>query len=341
MRSLSWKSRYKRQGLVGTPQKGSQALFPQCHSKPLTFLPLTLRAPKAGWITEMDLETGESKFLVLKTPLPPSVSANILGRVVQRYDDLLRNYTPESPTTTLTPAQFDHFVVVQHRDDAHFTAQASSTSSAFAGFFARASASTTSEATATVTGPRVTTRQLQFQTDYLTALKANPAVRRKLLDMCPVNETVYLVVGTMSARSAKFERWTLAGRNTGGGAKLPVRAMAGAAALAAGVPLVTPDLEAGLERSRLAGVTASFIMEDEDEQVFAVACRVIKRTWRGLGNDLRVGTRQPEYTGGLHFGSDSDSDDSEDEEGFGGETGLSEADEIALAEEFELREFVI
>lgn len=291
-------------------------------------------------------ETGELKFLPLKTPLPPTVSANILGRVVQRYDDLLRNFTPESPTTALTQAQFAHFVEVQHVDNAHFTAQASSTSKALAGFSARAVAS---EATATVTCPRVTTRKLLFHTNYFDALKANPDVRRELLNMCPVNEMVYLVVGTMSARSAKFERSTLACGNTGGGAKLHVGAMAGAATLAPGGPVITPgllggvvpDLEVGLERSRLSGVTASFTIDGEDEQVFAVACRVIKRTWHGLGNDVRVGMRQPEYTGGLHFGSDSDSDNSEDEEGLGGETGLSEADEIALAEGFELRESVM
>lgn len=155
--------------------------------------------------------------------------------------------------------------------------------------------------------------------------------------MCPINETVYLVVGSMRARGATFERSTRAGRNTGGGTRLPVGAVAGVPVVMGGV---VPDLEAGLEQSRLAGVTVSFTTEDEDEQVFAVACRVIKRTWRGLGKDMRVGTRQPEYHGGLHFGSDIDSDDSEDEEGFGGETGLSEADEIALAEELELRGFV-
>jgi len=69
-----------------------------------------------------------------------------------------------------------------------------------------ASASTTCKASATLTAPRVTTRLLQSQADYFALLKANPAVRRKLLAICPVNDTVYLVVGTMSARVARFER---------------------------------------------------------------------------------------------------------------------------------------
>jgi len=48
----------------------------------------------------------------------------------------------------------------------------------------------------------------------------------------------------------------------------------------------------------MAGETASFTAEGESEQVFAVACRVIKRTWRGLGNEMRMGGRQSEYNGG-------------------------------------------
>jgi hypothetical protein len=79
--------------------------------------------------------------------------------------------------------------------------------------------------------------------------------------------------------------------------------------------------------------------EDNGDQVFAVACRVIRRTWRGLGKDVRVGITQPEYTGGVHFGSD-ESDRSEDEGDSDDETDLCEEDEAALAEGLELGELV-
>jgi len=289
-------------------------------------------------------ETGPLKFLALKTPLSPSESANLLGRVVLSYNDLHHGHTPESPAATLTPTQFARFVDVRHSDDATFTAHASASSSGFLDVFARASAATTATGNVTVTAPRVTTRQLRPQVDYFAALKADPTVRDKLLEMCPVNDTVYLIVGTMSAQYARFERTTLSGRNTNGGVTLPIGALASAATIAAGVPIVTPellggtipDLKAGIKRERLEGGTATFIMppseEGDGEQVFAVACRVVKRTWRGLGKEVRVRPRQPEYSGGLHFGS-NDSDDSENEDSSDDET---EADKIALAEGLEL-----
>lgn len=103
-----------------------------------------------------------------------------------------------------------------------------------------------------------------------------------------------------------------------------------------------PDLEVGYHRSRLAGGTASFTTaEEQGEQVFAVVCRAIKRTWHGLGNDMCMKTSQPEYTGGVHYGSDdSDEDEDEDEDERRDEAGLSEVNVMALADELELGELV-
>lgn len=167
-----------------------------------------------------------------------------------------------------------------------------------------------------------------------------------MLDMCPVNETVNLIVGTKSAAggTARFEHTTLQGRANPRGVTLPLGAAAATAGtVAAGVPVVgipdvlggvVPDLNPGFERTRVAGRGASFTasVEGEGEQVFAVACRGIKRTWPGLGKDVRVvGTREPEYHGGEYFGLDSESD-GEDGDGRGGGTGLNEMDEMALVE---------
>ncbi|KAK4031725.1 hypothetical protein C8A01DRAFT_21111 [Parachaetomium inaequale] len=294
----------------------------------------------------------ELHFVPLKTPLPPTESAHLLGRVVRSYDDLRWAYTPESPEATLTPARFALFLAEpQHSHDVRLTAHATSSSSAFADFFAGASASTTAAGTVTVAAPRVTTRQLRNEGQYFEALKADGTVRRKLLDMCPVNDQVYLVVGTKSARGgASYERTTHTGRSASRGVSLPLGAAAGAAAMATGVPViapdlsggVVPDLKAGFERDRLAGGTASFTFAGgEAEEVFAVACRVVRRTWRGLGKDMGLGMTQPEYTGGIHFGSDSESDESEDEDGGVDENELSEEDEVALAQGLELGELVV
>jgi len=43
----------------------------------------------------------------------------------------------------------------------------------------------------------------------------------------------------------------------------------------------------------------------------------------------------------VHFGSDDSDDGSEDEDEGGDETGLSEAEELALAEGLELRELIV
>jgi hypothetical protein len=279
----------------------------------------------------------EPTFYLLKHRLPPSESANLLGRIISRYQDPTLEYTPESPSATLS--QFNDFLLPpQHDHNARLTTQTTHSSSRHLKYLTRLSSSQTTTAATTVTSPCITTRRLKREQDYFDALKAVPDVRRKMLEMCPVGGRVYLVVGTMSLRAGTFHRTALAEGARSVGVAVPM----GIAAAAAGVSLpgigdALPGVDVGVRRAGSVGSRASFETgvgggEDGGEEVFAVACKVVKRTWRELGRGVTVRSRQPEYRGGQHFGeSDEDSDEMSDEEGE-----LGEEEEAALAEGFEL-----
>ncbi|KAL2135252.1 hypothetical protein VTI74DRAFT_9237 [Chaetomium olivicolor] len=249
----------------------------------------------------------EPTFYLLKHRLPPSESTNLLGRIIRRYQDPTLDYTPDCPSTALSPPEnFSRFLLpAQHSTDAHLTACTTASSSRYLKFLARLFSSGATSASTTIASPRVTTRRLKLERDTL----------------------------------------ALTQRGKEAGVALPLGMAAGVAGLAGGVPLpgvgaeVMPDLEAGVGRTSSSASMGTFSTSaDGDgegrEEVFAIACKVITRTWKGIGRDVRVRCRQPEYRGGQHFGDDGRSDS--DEEDSEKELELTEEDEAALAEGFEM-----
>lgn len=278
----------------------------------------------------------EPTFYLLKHRLPASESTNLLGRIIRRYQDPTLDYTPESPSTTL-PSFPTFLLPAQHADHARLTAQTTHSASAHFKFLTSFSTTSSTTGTTTVTAPRITTRRLKREADYFAALKAVPEVRRKVLDMCPVSDKVYLVVGTMSVQAGTFSSTSLTQRGRGGGVEVPLALAAGAAALGVGVPLpggllgeVLPEVDVGVERVGEVRTGAVFSTGGEDgEEVFAVACKVVRRSWMGVGRDVRVGGRQPEYRGGQHFGAGGEDSDDEWSDG---EEELGEEQEAVLAQ---------
>ncbi|KAG7284485.1 hypothetical protein NEMBOFW57_010860 [Staphylotrichum longicolle] len=213
--------------------------------------------------------TYEPTFYLLKHRLPASESTNLLGRIIRRYQDPTLDYTPESPSTTL-PSFPTFLLPAQHADHARLTAQTTHSTSAHFKFLTSFSTTSSTTGTTTVTPPRITTRRLKREADYFAALKAVPEVRRKVLDMCPVSDKVYLVVGTMSVQAGTFSSTSLTQRGRGGGVEVPLALAAGAAALGVGVPLpggllgeVLPEVDVGVER---AGEHFGAGDEDSDEE---------------------------------------------------------------------------
>jgi len=272
-------------------------------------------------------QTYEPTFVLLKRRLPASESTNLLGRVIRRYQDPTLDYTPEAPAESLTPSRFNRFLLdAQYDNEARFTAQAMQNDSRWFEFISLFSSSKTSGGTTTVTSPRIITRRLKLENDYLHALKSIPEVRRKMLEMCPLRDKVYLVVGTMSIQTGTFDRATFKNHDSSMGASLPLAIASSAAALSFGALLpcakMIPDAEAGVKHGNSSASTATFstaaVSDDgslleNGEEVFAVACKVITRNWEGLGKNVKVKTRQPEYRGGQHFGEKSESDASNSE----------------------------
>jgi hypothetical protein len=290
----------------------------------------------------MAQQSYEPKFFLLKRRLPATESANILGRVVQHYQDPTRDYTPDSPSRSVTPDVFKTFLLgVQYDTNAFLKAQAARNDGFRAKFSALLSFSTNSAegGSTTVESPRIITRRLKLEQNYFEALKAVPEVRRRLLEMCSVGDKVYLIVGTMSAETAKFEQ-TVAqtkGSSLSGSLQLPL----GVAMSMGGVPHLdkVSSPEASTSHSESSKWSMKFsstaIGEDDSsgdaEEVFAVACREISRSWRNLGQDVKMKTKPPEYRGGQHFGTEEDSDSADEDD-------VNEEVEVLAAEGLNLLE---
>ncbi len=294
--------------------------------------------------------TQEPIFVVLKHRLTACEGANILGRVIHNYQDPTYNYTPASPREALTapgPAFSDFLLNPQYDYNARLTAHATQSSSHHLKFLTHVTRSTTSEGNTSVISPCVTTRRLKLEADYLSALKSLPDVRRKLLKMCTFGSPTYLVVGTMSAESASIQRTARTQRAGGGGVAVPLALAASAATAVAGVLLpvpgeLLPDAEAGVNRANSAVTTAAFRIgtgEGETaagrEEVFAIACKVIRRSLASLGVDVRVQEAQPLYEGAQHFGGEEGDDLARREEDLG------EEEEALLVEGLELEDWLL
>jgi hypothetical protein len=157
-----------------------------------------------------------------------------------------------------------------------------------------------------VTSLRITTRRLKLEVDYFKSLKSVSEVRRKTLEMCSVGEKVYLIVGTMSIQTAMFKQTVIKRSNTAVAGSLPVGAVAIAAAASGGItlPVGAANAELGAERSSSADWTMKFTATttgsegEKDggaEEVFAIACKEITRDWHGLGTDVKMRVKRPEY----------------------------------------------
>jgi len=259
------------------------------------------------------------RFFLLKHRLSKAESDDILGRVVKSFPDPTFDYTPVSQETSsiiekyILDPQYDDSAALQAKasQDERFSVRIKnlltlSTNSGYGGI-------------TTIKSPRVVVRRLKLERDYFNELKALPAVRSKILDMCPMNSrTAYLVVGTMSIKTAEFKQTGETHKNTTLDGSLPLLQIA---ATASGVPLVgsTGSVGVGAENLASAKWTRTFKTPDNaggGEEVFAISYKEVSRDWLGLGSDVRMKAKQVEYRGGQHFGSDDDvdSDEAEDDD---------------------------
>jgi hypothetical protein len=264
------------------------------------------------------------EFFLLKYRLTAEQSAALLGRVVKRYEDPNLDYTPVSDGTELARAK--HALAPQYDHGVALTATASRDDRVGAKIkgLLGLSVNTGKGGSTTIKSPRVTVRRLTPEKDYFKALKELPEVRTKILDMCPwSSKTAYLVVGTMSFRTAEISRTGESHRNRKLETTVPVGQLAAAAA-SAPVGGHTGDAQLDLERSRQAEWTTKFTTaatgpngepEEHAEEVFAICCKEIGRDWLGLGKGVQMKPRQVEYRSGQHFkGDDEDEDDEDDDD---------------------------
>ncbi|KAH7124996.1 hypothetical protein B0J13DRAFT_647101 [Dactylonectria estremocensis] len=266
-------------------------------------------------------QSQELKFYLLKDPLAPGDGVHMLGCVVEQFLNPTRNFTPPSPVTTLTPDVFGAFLLEPHFEyDAHITTTASKDGSFWAkvkGVFSAAADAAVGGSSET-TSPCLVVRRLKREPSYFNALKAIPEVRSELLSMCPVGGKVYLIVGTMGYRTATVKQ---AGNQSVRGTLAGTLPTGTHSAATIGVPLAVGEggIEIGAERTSSSAWTKDYELKASEadggeagEHVFALACREVTRDWIGLGMDIKMRTKQPEYRGGQHYGAGDESDSNED-----------------------------
>ncbi|KAL8380762.1 hypothetical protein RB595_005174 [Gaeumannomyces hyphopodioides] len=257
----------------------------------------------------------ELKFFLLKRRLPAPESATVLGQIVKNFLSPTSDYTPQSPAEALTPSVLSSFLLEEQTDhDAHITASSSKDRSFWTRVKAVASvnAHDAQGGSSEITSPSIAVRGLKRESAYLTALKSVPEVRRDMLRLCPVGGKAYLIVGTMSFQTATVKRGGNREDGTGVSATVPV----------AGELATTTGIELGAERSSSAAWTTGYNVKGAEDnksngggqEVFAVACKEISRSLLGMGRDVKLRNKQPEYRGGVHFGSDDSSESDEEEE---------------------------
>lgn len=139
-----------------------------------------------------------------------------------------------------------------------------------------------------------------------------------MLDMCPVGGKIYLVVGTMSFHTAEVKQSGTRSKARNAEADVPLGKVVAAAG---GLPYPTGevgsvqiDTEHSASSDWTMGSTVTAGGESEDaEEVSAVACRVVRRDWAGLGTDVKFTENTPDYRGGQHFRKASSDDEDEEE----------------------------
>ena len=253
---------------------------------------------------------------------------------MRNFQDPTFDYAPSSPQVSLSPEVYNTFLMApQHEDATTITARASKDSRLMVklqSLFSFSSSAETGGSTS-ITSPRVTIRRLRLEPDYFAALSKIDTIREKILDMCPYGDRIYLVVGTMSFHTAEMK--TMGNIRNETEAKVTIAAGSAAAAIACGpFPAFKPDMgNAELESGHAS--SSDWTMEStatavgqggEDdphaEEIFAVAYRIVRRDWMGLGKNVRITRKRPTYRSGQHFGgSENDSDDDEKKEELGPE----------------------
>ncbi|KAF3916711.1 hypothetical protein ABW20_dc0106395 [Dactylellina cionopaga] len=292
----------------------------------------------------MVVKSNEPAFYLLKRRLPASETAHLLGRVVLRYQDPTFDYTPESPSNSLTVDLFNQFILgVQYEDIAHFKAKNSQNDKFWGRLKGLLSISSTDGAggSSDLVSLRITTRRLKLEKQYFNMFKALPKSRQKMLEMCPISGKVYLVVGIMSAHTLEVKRTGIQQKDLGASLTVPLRAAVALSGLPAD-PNAIPNPEARARRTTSSAwdmeFTTTAVGQDGApdgmaEEVFAIALKEITRDWQGFGRDLKMKTKQPEYRGGQNYG-DNDSDSGEQNEEDEGDE--DEEAEILAAQGLEL-----
>jgi len=283
----------------------------------------------------MTLDSQELKFYILKRRVPPPDSESLLGRVVSHFLNPTHDFTPDSPAAALTPSVLNKFLLEEQVDyDAQITTSATKDSS----FWAKvkdvlsATAESSQSRSCELTARTILVRGLKQESSYFAALRAIPEVYNRMLEMCGRGGKAYLIVGTMSARTANIKATSNQAAKVAGVGSVPVGILP---AVAGGAPLATGigNVEVGVERASAMEWSVNYSVKDDTLEVIAIACREVTRDWQGLGNDIKMRSRQPEYRGGRHFGNDDSESDEEDEDGLrlsGGQVQL-DTDSISFA----------
>jgi hypothetical protein len=169
------------------------------------------------------------------------------------------------------------------------------------------------EANLVLESSSIHTRRLVNHAQLFADLIAQPPVKTGLeaLWKSSGKRTLYFVVGVKTCSHSTLSATDGRTREDGVGAALPLDAVIGS-------PGLIPGATVGASVSVSNGTTTVVSLKREDERIFALEYRIVRRDWFGFGKQSRLGNKLDDADGGHFFGreedSDADSEDAEDED---------------------------
>ncbi|KAI9771181.1 MAG: hypothetical protein M1840_002532 [Geoglossum simile] len=252
-------------------------------------------------------------WYVLKSGIP--AESPLLGRIVQHFQDPGAQYTPEDPSTTVTFPKIEETLKTGFRVDLR-TAKDNALRSRLRGLLSFADA-VAGEQEYHLEAAAIRERRLTKYGDVFKLLVSVQEVREKLTEMMPeFGSKTFLIVGTLSISGGSSIK-NAGKRSTEKKAHgiLPVGSAAMAAASGVGglprARQAVGDVELEAERKTssdwsMEGVTV-------DEEIFAIDCRVISRSWAGCGREVKYRDTMPRFPGGLTMGRETTREDNDEE----------------------------
>jgi hypothetical protein len=252
-------------------------------------------------------------WYVLKDSIPASSVDQLLGSLVQDFRDPTAGFLPSNAKPReLVPGIAN--LVETHDLDARVEVNKVRSTALSTQLFEILTGShiRSREASLVLESLSIHTRRLVNHAQLFADLIVQPPVKTGLeaLWKSSGKRNLFFVVGVKTCSHSTLSATNGRTRENEVGVALPLDAVIGS-------PGLIPGATVGASVSVSNGVTTVMSLKREDERIFALEYRIVRRDWFGFGNQSRLSDKLDDTDGGHFFGpedSDAESDDAEDED---------------------------